>query len=139
AEVGALAHDVPSASLIRADPRNGKRHVHLARLERSGLATPGVSPNLPAIATPEQLRVDLALVEIIAHWITMLANADRIARDDSVSELEVAGYAHACETCKARWGFSRVDLWSLPPFHPACSCFAQPRYVAVARSVRGYA
>jgi len=81
-----------------------------------------------AVATPGALEIDLKLVEIIAHWLRMLAHADEVAADRTPSGYEVYGYEEACERCRVAWGIRpRSPDW-IPPFHPGCRCFAQPRF-----------
>ena len=88
---------------------------------------------LAPIASGEAVRGDLHLAEIIAHWLVMLAHADRVAKIRGPSGYEVSGYDRACPACRAAWGVRpRAPEW-IPPFHPGCRCFAQPRF---ARSVR---
>jgi hypothetical protein len=81
-----------------------------------------------SLATPEELFVDLSLVEIIAHWLWMLDHRNRILADPHTTGFEVHGYAEACSICRERWGLrAREQKW-VPPFHPGCRCFAQPRF-----------
>ncbi len=84
--------------------------------------------SLSEIAGPQELAVDLHLIEIIAHWLRMLDHADRVARDLTPSGYEVHGYDEACSRCTMQWGIRpRLERW-IPPFHPGCRCFAQPRF-----------
>ncbi|HTX57452.1 MAG TPA: hypothetical protein VMD47_10185 [Candidatus Acidoferrales bacterium] len=96
----------------------------------SGLcrALSGGAYRAEAVATPEQVQHDLHLVEIIAHWLRMLAHADEVARDHRPSGYEVAGYDEACPACRLAWGTRPLAVASIPPFHPGCRCFAQPRF-----------
>jgi hypothetical protein len=87
------------------------------------------------IASAELLGVDLNLVEIIAHWLCMLAHADHIERDRSPTGYEVCGYAEACLRCMAQWGVRPRSAAWIPPFHPGCRCFAQPRFAGVTRII----
>ncbi|HTU69976.1 MAG TPA: hypothetical protein VMF11_06610 [Candidatus Baltobacteraceae bacterium] len=109
-----------------------RRRVHGAvdELCAAGLCT-GVRANifrLNPIVSSEALEVDLSLIEIIAHWLSMLAHADRVARDRTPSGFEVNGYSEACPRCEEQWGIRpRTPEW-IPPFHPGCRCFAQPRF-----------
>ena len=81
-----------------------------------------------AIATPQSLRQDLQLIQIIAHWLQMLRHADSVARDKRPNGYEVAGYKEACLLCRGSWGLRSRDPHWIPPFHPGCRCFAQPRF-----------
>jgi hypothetical protein len=80
------------------------------------------------IASAKELKVDLHLVEIIAHWLRMLDHADRISRDRAPTGYEVHGYLGACARCKEAWGKRPRSARWIPPFHPGCRCFAQPRF-----------
>ncbi|MHB8140090.1 MAG: structural protein [Vulcanimicrobiaceae bacterium] len=86
---------------------------------------------LEPIASAEQLAVDLTLVQIYAHWLNALDQADRVERDQTARAYDVWGQKEACDVCRARWGTRPRDPQWLPPFHPACRCFAQPRYSLV--------
>ncbi len=81
-----------------------------------------------AIATPAELYTDLRIVEIISHWLYMLARADEISRDISPNEYDVHGYSSACLLCRERWGQRDRSPAAVPPFHPGCRCYAQPRF-----------
>lgn len=81
-----------------------------------------------AIATPAELNTDLRIVEIIAHWLRMLAKADEISRDRSPNAYDVHGYSAACPLCRERWGQRDRSSAAIPPFHPGCRCYAQPRF-----------
>jgi hypothetical protein len=82
----------------------------------------------PAIASARDLEVDLQLILIIEHWLHMLDHADRIFKDRYATGYEVHGYSEACAACCERWGVRPRALEWVPPFHPGCRCFAQPRY-----------
>ncbi|MDE2482052.1 MAG: hypothetical protein KGN02_07670 [bacterium] len=83
-----------------------------------------------AIAPLAALDHDLHLVRVIAHWLEMLAQADHVAEDRAPTGYEVHGYVEACTCCKKRWGIRpRAPDW-VPPFHPGCRCFAQPRFAS---------
>lgn len=86
----------------------------------------------PAIASAGDLTVDLYLILIIEHWLHMLEHADRIVKDQHATGYEVHGYSEACAACRERWGVRPRALEWVPPFHPGCRCFAQPRYAASA-------
>jgi hypothetical protein len=104
----------------------------LAELSANGLcrALPSGSYQLEPVAPVDQIRGDLHLAEIIAHWLLMLAHADLVAKDRSPSGYEVSGYAEACPACRSAWGIRpRTNQW-IPPFHPGCRCFAQPRFAS---------
>lgn len=80
------------------------------------------------LAFGEGLQHDLHLVEIISHWLSMLAHADTVARDHRPSGYEVGGYDEACPACRLSWGIRPRSVEWIPPFHPGCRCFAQPRF-----------
>jgi hypothetical protein len=102
----------------------------LADLTRSGLCRRDARDLyiLQSIATLQELYVDLALIEIIAHWLWMLAHRDRVLADRHATGFEVHGYAEACGRCRTNWGLRARDAQWVPPFHPGCRCFAQPRF-----------
>jgi len=86
--------------------------------------------SVPQVAPAETLTHDLHLAEIISHWLCMLAHADRVAKDQRPSGYEVGGYEEACPACRLSWGIRpRTAEW-VPPFHPGCRCFAQPRFAS---------
>jgi len=82
-----------------------------------------------ALAPPEALSTDLALIEVVAHWLWRLADRDRVLADPHASGFEVHGYAGCCASCRSRWGLRERDERWVPPFHPGCRCFAQPRFL----------
>ena len=82
------------------------------------------------IAPEMLLRVDLHLVEVIVHWLRMLAHGDRILHESPGNAFDVHGYGGACSSCRLRWGARPRAATFVPPFHPGCRCFAQPRFVA---------
>ena len=89
---------------------------------------PGDSYYLPPVAPADAVCGDLHLVEILAHWLGMLAHADTIATAQGPTGYEVGGYEEACPACRQAWGVRpRTPEW-IPPFHPGCRCFAQPRF-----------
>lgn len=82
----------------------------------------------PPLAPSEVLITDLALVEIIAHWLWRLSDRERALADWHATGFEVHGYDQCCGFCRARWGLRpRNGCW-VPPFHPGCRCYAQPRF-----------
>jgi hypothetical protein len=81
-----------------------------------------------AIASPQDLATDLALLQIISHWLVMLAHRERILADAHATGFEVHGYAEACSQCMQRWGLRDFAPEWAPPYHPGCRCFAQPRF-----------
>jgi len=91
-------------------------------------ALPDGSYYLAPIASTDAVRGDLHLAEIVAHWLAMLAHADGVAKVRSPSGYEVSGYEQACPACRAAWGIRARKLEWIPPFHPGCRCFAQPRF-----------
>jgi hypothetical protein len=129
ARLGSLAHEVLADGLVRIGlPASGIERW-LTVLRTNGFAVgAGTSLHFPRIASPDELAVDLALVVIITHWFGMCAVADRVADEASTREVEVYGYPGTCRFCRARWMIAPNERWSLPPFHPACRCFAQPAY-----------
>lgn len=80
------------------------------------------------IATVQELYVDLALIEIIAHWLWMLRHRERVLADPHATGFEVHGYRETCSLCRDRWGLRPRERHWVPPFHPGCRCFAQPRF-----------
>lgn len=84
----------------------------------------------PRVASPSELRTDLSLIEIIAHWLFMLAHRDKVLADVHATGFEVHGYAEACSLCRERWGLRPFEAQWAPPFHPGCRCFAQPRFTS---------
>jgi hypothetical protein len=133
ARIGSLAHqrewmEAPaSLGLRKRSLRSALYELQSKRLcveVSSGVYTFAV------IASPAELDLDLSLVRILAHWLHMLAHADRISLDERPSGYDVHGFAAACGMCRERWGVrERAPEW-VPPFHPGCRCFAQPRYAA---------
>lgn len=107
------------------DFRAGVRELCASGLCR---ALPGGAYEVSAIARERDLDVDLHLVQIIAHWITMLAHADAVARDRRAPGYEISGYEKACPRCRLAWGVRPRGTDWIPPFHPGCRCFAQPRF-----------
>lgn len=81
-----------------------------------------------AVGTSVRLATDLALCEIVAHWLTMLSAADRLAHDRHATSCEIFGYTGACTDCRNRWGIYATRAGEMPPFHPGCRCFVQFRY-----------
>jgi hypothetical protein len=81
-----------------------------------------------AVASPEELVTDLALVEIIGNWLWRLADRERLLTHIRCASFDVHGYDGSCTLCRERWGQRERSLHWIPPFHPGCRCFAQPRY-----------
>lgn len=130
--IGPLAHEHTWKIAPSTIDLSGKAlRAALNEMQKAGLcAIQGGTCIASQIASPEDLRIDLYLVLIIEHWIRMLEHADAIARDKYATGYEVHGYDAACGICRARWGMrSRREEW-VPPFHPGCRCFAQPRYAS---------
>ena len=124
----------PSELGMRAQAVARALHV----LEIHGLADEvrgGVHRIYP-IAPPSELHPDLHLVEIISHWLHMLSHADAIARNHAPSGYEVYGYDGACKACRTAWGIRPKTPEAVPPFHPGCRCFAQPRFFASSENIR---
>ncbi len=110
--------------------------VALRELRRAGLCSRlrEHAYTASAIATRQRIDEDLHLIEIIAHWLQMLRHADSVARDSRPTGYEVGGYEGACSQCRSAWGIRpRAPHW-IPPFHPGCRCFAQPRFAGLASS-----
>ena len=131
ARIASLVHDfdfvfAPSALGMRSrDLLAALRELQAINLARE--IRPGVH-RVIAIAQPEALDTDLRLIEIIAHWLCMLRHAERVAADRAPTGYEVFGYDRACARCRTAWGpRPREERW-IPPFHPGCRCFAQPRF-----------
>lgn len=103
----------------------------LTGLQNAGLAVKyrDGAYELAPLASPSELCVDLALVEIISHWFWRLADRERALADPHATGFEVHGYDECCSICRAGWGLRERDPQRVPPFHPGCRCFAQPRFV----------
>ncbi len=80
------------------------------------------------IAPAQGLYVDLSLIELIAHWLSMLDHRRRVLADPHATGFEVHGYAEGCSICRERWGLRPRERAWVPPFHPGCRCYAQPRF-----------
>jgi hypothetical protein len=129
ARVGSLAHEVHSEGLARATLPAVRTKKSLRVLVANGFAEGAdASLHFRPVASPHELVVDLTLVVIVTHWLGMCAVADRVSDDSSTSQVEVHGYPGACSYCRKRWLVGAKERWSIPPFHPACRCFAQPCY-----------
>ena len=129
AHVGSLAHEIAADGIMRSGIKLAKDDGRLETLRQVGLVDgSGSRVRFRPLASPEVLAVDLALVVIVTHWLGSCAVADWIASDRSTREVEICGYRDACRFCRSRWGTHLKERWSLPPFHPACRCFAQPAY-----------
>lgn len=83
-----------------------------------------------AVAPSQTLVTDLALIQILSHWLVMLRHRERILADTHATGFEVHGYAEACSLCTQRWGLRDFESEWAPPFHPGCRCFAQPRFTS---------
>lgn len=131
ARTGSLDRQVityPSAWALQMDRREFNKG--LFELMRAGFSCEGLRGAyvFEPLATPEELHLDLALIEIIGHWFIMLAQHDRVLDDPHPTGFEVHGYNEACSACRARWGLRERDPQWVPPFHPGCRCFSQPRF-----------
>jgi len=116
----------PSAvGMHERELRNALKELHAARF--SDEIRRGVY-RVHSIAPCAALKLDLDLVGIIAHWLDMLAHADKVAADHVPTGYEVHGYVEACAMCKDLWGIRPRAIAWIPPFHPGCRCFAQPRF-----------
>jgi hypothetical protein len=134
ARIGSLATETMwliAPSTIGCDHRTLRRA--LDELQAAGMCALAHNRCIcPAIASASDLTVDLHLTLIIEHWLQMLEHADRIVKDLHATGYEVHGYSEACAACRERWGVRPRALEWIPPFHPGCRCFAQPRYAASA-------
>jgi hypothetical protein len=102
----------------------------LAALIEEGLAAEDRGIVCEPIADSAALEMDLRLVELIAHWLRMLAHGDRVMRESIGTRFDVCGYRGACAQCRALWGVRPRRPAFVPPFHPGCRCFAQPSFAA---------
>jgi hypothetical protein len=126
---GSLAHDVEHRTipeLWEMDPQ--QYAAGFAALRRAGFCTGDSPPVLKRVADAPALRVDLTLTEVLVHWLRMLAHGDRVLQESAGNGFDVCGYAGACSTCRERWGTRPRSAEHVPPFHPGCRCFAQPRF-----------
>jgi hypothetical protein len=80
------------------------------------------------VANAKALETDLALLQIISHWLVMLCHRERVLADFHATGFEVGGYAEACSLCTQYWGLRAFEAAWAPPFHPGCRCYAQPRF-----------
>jgi hypothetical protein len=82
------------------------------------------------VADAQALETDLALLQIVAHWLITLRHRERVLADVHATGFEVHGYSEACSQCTQRWGLRSFDACWAPPFHPGCRCYAQPRFTS---------
>jgi hypothetical protein len=82
------------------------------------------------IADAHALETDLALLQIVSHWLVTLRHRERVLTDVHATGFEVHGYSEACSQCTQRWGLRGFEACWAPPFHPGCRCYAQPRFTA---------
>lgn len=126
---GSLSHAIEMRSeILRHDL--GPKSFELAKAGLNSLLarnTDGKEILLP-VAASEELAGDLALIQLYDHWFVSLENADRVEADGTSLAYEVSGYSESCAQCRARWDVRPKRPEWLPPFHPGCRCFAQPRY-----------
>jgi hypothetical protein len=128
ARAGAVHHriaTITSATALQVGVRQFKQG--LDELARGAYYDPATRVFEP-IATPQALHTDLSLIEILSHWLVMLQHRERVLSDAYASGFEVHGYAEACSLCRERWGLRPFEASWVPPFHPGCRCFAQPRF-----------
>jgi hypothetical protein len=132
---GALGRHVESPASAYALEMPARRFdAAMRQLERHGLARPsGRGVAFEPIAPYEALALDLHLADLIAHWLHMIAQRDRVLADPHASGFEVAGYDEACSLCRTQWGLRERSHAAVPPFHPGCRCFAQPRFTTSKR------
>lgn len=129
ARAGSLTQNVErrlDPATLALDRRSVRRG--LAFLRDAGLARGDERVDLAPIAPAAAIATDLALVELIVHWLRMLEHRDRILGSRSGDAVDVCGYAGACSECRLRWASVPRELGFLPPFHPGCRCFTQPRW-----------
>jgi len=126
---GSLAHDVEHRAIPELWEMDPKQYAAgLAALRRAALCD-GDSPLvLKRVADAPALHVDLSLIELLVHWLRMLAHGDRVLRSSAGNGFDVCGYVGACSTCRGRWGTHPRNAEYVPPFHPGCRCYAQPRF-----------
>jgi hypothetical protein len=101
----------------------------LDELDAHGLYD-GIARTFTPIARVQALETDLALLQIISHWLITLRHRERILADVHATGFEVHGYDQACSRCTQRWGLRSFETCWAPPFHPGCRCYAQPRFTA---------
>lgn len=131
ARAGSLSHRVERRLTASAlDLPSAQFFCGLIALQKAGMASDGLPFTLEAIAGTDEIRVDLHLVELLVHWLRMLAHADRIIRESLGTAFDICGYAGACWRCRVRWGIQPRAAEVVPPFHPGCRCFAQPRFTS---------
>lgn len=130
ARAGSVMHDVSRRLEARTLDLSADRFARgLQALERAGLAgSDGCT--LKAIASGAGIASDLACVELIVHWLRMIAHRERIVLRSPGNGFDVCGYAGACSDCRQRWGSIPRIAERVPPFHPGCRCFAQPRWTS---------
>ncbi len=127
---GAVHHRVAtftSATSLEVGTQQFKQG--LSELARSGCYDPTTGTFEP-VASAQTLHTDLSLIEIISHWLIMLQHRERVLSDAHATGFEVHGYAEACSLCLERWGLRSFEALWVPPFHPGCRCFAQPRFTS---------
>jgi hypothetical protein len=82
------------------------------------------------VADARALETDLALLQIVSHWLITLRHRERVLADVHATGFEVHGYSEACSQCTQRWGLRNFEACWAPPFHPGCRCYAQPRFTS---------
>jgi hypothetical protein len=82
------------------------------------------------VADAQALETDLALLQIVSHWLITLRHREGVLADVHATGLEVHGYSEACSQCTQRWGLRNFEACWAPPFHPGCRCYAQPRFTS---------
>ncbi len=128
ARAGSLAHRIETrfdAQMLEMKAQDFSSG--LSALTVAGFATRDPRA-LEPLASEDELRTDVSIVELIVHWLRMVDHGERVLRDSLGSEFDVCGYNGACARCRSRWGTRERAASSVPPFHPGCRCFAQPRF-----------
>ncbi|HEY1681054.1 MAG TPA: DUF190 domain-containing protein [Candidatus Tumulicola sp.] len=115
---------VDSTGLTAALLRDGLRHLSQSAYLRKG---PEDIHDFAPIALPSAIATDLALVDVIAHWLLRLSDRHHLLAKSSAEQFEIGGYKGGCGSCRTRWGSQTRDEQAVPPFHPGCRCFASAK------------
>jgi hypothetical protein len=137
ARAGSLTHDVTLRATARGLALPAAEFSHgLDALRGTGAASDTRPVVLRAVSEERGLQTDLSLVELLVHWLRMLTHRERVLRHSEGNAFDVCGYARACARCRSRWGVAPRIAASVPPFHPGCRCFAQPRFTKLTEARR---
>ena len=117
-----------SPTNLRLGTRTFKSAVD--ELTAGGLYDP-IDGTFKPVASAQALETDLALLQILSHWLVMLRHRERVLADVHATGFEVHGYEEACSLCARRWGLRPFKACWAPPFHPGCRCYAQPRFTSL--------